>query len=31
VPDWRLKYADLQTIIEHAWQWEQQLAGQHSL
>ncbi|MDS1309467.1 UDP-glucose 4-epimerase GalE [Marinobacter xiaoshiensis] len=28
---WRPKYADLQTIIEHAWQWEQQLAGQHSL
>jgi len=28
---WRPKYADLRTIIEHAWRWEQHLADQHSL
>tara|TARA_Y100001933_G_scaffold220220_1_gene229364 strand:+ start:348 stop:1349 length:1002 start_codon:yes stop_codon:yes gene_type:complete len=28
---WCPQYADLQTIIEHAWRWEQHLANQHSL
>lgn len=25
--DWRPHYADLETIIEHAWSWEQKMAG----
>jgi UDP-glucose 4-epimerase len=24
---WNPKYSDLATMIKHAWQWEQRLAG----
>jgi UDP-glucose-4-epimerase GalE len=26
--DWRPRYADLDTIVAHAWRWEQRLAGE---